>query len=156
MSKLYVKIRSFWCMIYFFNSVDQMLTKCWPICKWVIWMFHFSRVSWKLQTAIAIAFWLMKCLLKLLTFIVKNAQRIWSTWNWTLHKFLSENMQAVISNMEDIHELIIWNDTYAFRVHMTTVLIERTPLFGCLQRPEFHAFWQKMCKNVTRSYLQFR
>ena len=77
MSKLYVKIRPFWCMIYLFNSVDQTLTKCWPICKWVIWMFHFNRVSWKLQTTIAIAFWLMKCLLKLLTFIVKNAQNWW-------------------------------------------------------------------------------
>jgi hypothetical protein len=83
-------------------------------------------------------------------------ERIWSTWNWTLHKFLSENMQAGISSMEDIHELIIWNDTYAFRVHMTTVLIEKTPLFGCVQRLEVHAFWQKLCENVTKSYLQFR
>ena len=65
-------------------------------------------------------------------------------------------MQAGISNMEDIHELIIWNDTYAFRVHMTTVLIEKTPLFGCVQRLEVHAFWQKLCENVTKSYLQFR
>ena len=85
----------------------------------------------------------------------KNFQRIWSTWNWTLHKFLRENMQAGISNMEDIHELIIWNDTYAFRVHMTTVLIGKTPLFGCVQRLEVHAFWQKLCENVTKSYLQF-
>ena len=49
-------------------------------------------------------------------------------------------MQPGISNMEDIHELIIWNDTYEFRVHMTTVLIEKTPLFGCVQRLEVHAF----------------
>ena len=83
-------------------------------------------------------------------------QRIWSTWNWSLHKFLRENMQAGISNMEDIHELIIWNDTYAFCVHMTTVLIEKTSLFGCVQRLEVHAFGQKLCENVTKSYLQFR
>ena len=91
----------------------------------------------------------------LLTFYA-YLQRIWSTWNWTLHKFLRENMQAGISNMEDIHELIIWNGTYAFRVHMTTVLIEKTSLFGCVQRLEVHAFWQKLCENVTKSCLHFR
>ena len=83
-------------------------------------------------------------------------QMIWSTWNWTLHKFLRKNMQAGISNMEDIHELNIWNDTYAFRVHMTTVLIEKTPLLGCVQRLEVHAFWQKLCEKVTKSHLKFR
>ena len=78
-NKLYVKIRSFWCtgMIHFFNSVDQVLTKCWSIFKWVIWMFQFNGVLWKLQTTIAIAFWIMKCLLKSLTFIVKNSQNWW-------------------------------------------------------------------------------
>ena len=49
-------------------------------------------------------------------------------------------MQAGISNMEDIHELIIGNDTCAFHVYMTTVLIEKTPLLGCVQRLEVHAF----------------
>ena len=49
-------------------------------------------------------------------------------------------MQAGISNMEDVHELIICNETYVLRVHMTTVLIEKTPLFGCVQRLEVHAF----------------
>ena len=77
MNKLYVKTRSFWCIIHFFNSVDQMLTKCWPILKWVIRMSHFNRVSWKLQTTLEIIFWLMKWLLKLLTFMVKNAQNWW-------------------------------------------------------------------------------
>ena len=87
---------------------------------------------------------------------VKYGKRIWSTWNWTLHKFLRENMQAGISNIEDIHELIIWNDTCVFGVRMTTVLIQKTPLFGCVQRLEVHAFWQKLCENVTKLYLQFR
>ena len=56
-------------------------------------------------------------------------KRIWSTWNWTWYKFLRENMQAGIYIMEDIHELMLWNDTCAFRVHMTAVLIKKTSLF---------------------------
>ena len=87
---------------------------------------------------------------------LKDYERIWSTWNWTLHKFPRENMQAGISNMKDIHELIIWNDTCAFRVRMTTVLIQKTPLFSCVERLEVQAFWKKLCENVTKSYLQFR
>ena len=84
----------------------------------------------------------------------KISRRIWSTWNWTLHKFLRENMQAGISNIEDINELIVWNETCVFRVRMTTVLIQKTPLCRCVQRLEVHAFWQKLCGDVTKSYLQ--
>ena len=45
--------------------------------EWVIWMFHLNTVSWKLQTSVVIAFWFMKCWLKLLIFIVKIAQNWW-------------------------------------------------------------------------------
>ena len=44
----------------------------------------------------------------------------------------------------------------AFRVCMTTVLIRKTPLSRCVQRLEVHGFWQKLCENVTKSYLQIR
>ena len=30
---------------------------------------------------------------------------------------------------------------------MTTVLIQKTPLLGCVQRLEVHAFGQKLCEN---------
>ena len=74
----------------------------------------------------------------------------------TLHEFIGENMQAGISNMEDIHELMLWSDTFVFRVHKTTVLIQKASFFKCAQRLEVHAFWQKLRKNLTKSYLQFR
>ena len=60
----------------------------------------------------------------------KFEQRIWSTWNWTLYNFLRENMQAGISNMENIHELMFWNKTCVFRVYKTTVLIQKTSIFN--------------------------
>ena len=82
-------------------------------------------------------------------------QKIWSTWNWTLFQFLRENMQAGISNMEDIHELIIWNDIYAFHVHMTTVLIEKTPLFshysGVYRGSKFMHF-DKSCAKMSQNH----
>ena len=75
---------------------------------------------------------------------------------FTLHEFIGENMQAGISNMEDIHELMLWSDIFVFRVHKTTVLIQKASFFKCAQRLEVHAFWQKLRKNLTKSYLQFR
>ena len=73
----------------------------------------------------------------------------------TLHEFIGENMQAGISNMEDIHELMLWSDIFVFRVHKTTVLIQKASFFKCAQRLEVHAFWQKLRKNLTKSYLHF-
>ena len=81
----------------------------------------------------------------------KTAQRIWSTWNWTWHKVLRENMQAGNSNMEDIHELIIWNDTYAFRVHMTIVLIEKHHYSSVYRGSKFMHF-DKSCAKISQNH----
>ena len=67
-------------------------------------------------------------------------KRIWSTWNWTLHKFLRKNIQAGISNMEAIHELMLRNDTCAFRVHMTAVLIQKHHYSGVHRGSKFIHF----------------
>ena len=85
-----------------------------------------------------------------------SVQWIWSIWNWMLHEFLKEIMQAGISNMEDIHKLMLWNKTCVFHVHKTIVLIQKTSFFKCAQKLEVHAFWQKLRKNLTKAYLQFR
>ena len=41
--------------------------------------------------------------------------------NCTLYEFQRENMRTGIFNMEDIHEMILWNLTCVFLVSMTTV-----------------------------------
>jgi len=41
------------------------------IFKWAIWMFHLHEVSWRIDISIDIVFWIIKCLLKLPTFLVK-------------------------------------------------------------------------------------
>ena len=64
----------------------------------------------------------------------------------TLHEFIGENMQAGISNMEDIHDLMLWSDIFGFRVHKTTVLIQKASFFKCAQRIEVHAFWKSRLK----------
>ena len=51
---------------------------------------------------------------------------------------------------------MLWSDIFVFRVHKTTVLIQKASFFKCAQRLEVHAFWQKLRKNLTKSYLQFR
>ena len=61
-------------------------------------------------------------------------------------------MQAGISNMEDIHELIIWNDTYAFRVHMTTVLIEKHHYSGVYRGSKFMHF-DKSCAKMSQNHI---
>ena len=66
-------------------------------------------------------------------------------------KFIRENMQAGISNMEDIYELIIWNDTCAFRARMTTVLI----LTKGLNLMHFDKSCVKMSQNHTSNKRHF-
>ena len=42
----------------------------------VIWMFHLLGVLWKFHITIGIAFWLIQCLLKLLTFFCQNSSKL--------------------------------------------------------------------------------
>ena len=58
--------------------------------------------------------------------------------------------------MEDIHELVLWNDNFIFRVNKTTVMITKISCFQYEQRLEVDEFWQKLRKNNTKSYLQLR
>ena len=99
----------------------------------------YNRKNWDMNTKFAQnspweTFWHAHLYLGILTDKILVAfffLRMWSTWNGALHKFLKENMQAGISNMEDNHELIVWNNTYAFRVRMTIVLIQKTIIQVC-------------------------
>ena len=76
--------------------------------------------------------------------------------NCTLYEFLRENMRTGISNMEDIHEMMLWNLTCMFRVPMTTVLIQITSFFKSGKCLKVDAFWQKLAHNYIKTYSQFR
>ena len=92
MNKLYVKSKNTFILMYYtyFQQCWPNVDKCWTILKWVIRMSHFNRVSWKLQTTLEIIFWLMKWLLKLLTFMVKNAQNWWK-WPKRFYQYFPRN-----------------------------------------------------------------
>ena len=53
--------------------------------------------------------------------------------NFTLYEFLRENIRTGISNMEDIHEMMLWKLSFMLGVHMTTVMIQITS-FSSLER----------------------
>ena len=76
--------------------------------------------------------------------------------NCTLYEFLRENMWTGISNMEDIHEMMLWNLICMFRVPMTTVLIQITSFFKSGKSFKVDAFWQKLAHNYMKIYSQFR
>ena len=142
---------------------------CWVGC-FLLCFYHFNMIWWKEinkmkviipSTACRQKKWFFRPLMMSFGFLevmfgekgLVTLWKIWSTWNWTWHKFLRENMQAGISNMEDIRELMLWSEICVFRVHKTTVLI---PVFKCVQRLKVHALWQKLRENLTKSYLQFK
>ena len=58
----------------------------------------------------------------------------------TLNEFIWENMQAGISNMEDIHKIMLKSKTCVFRVRMTTVLIQITSFLKCAKSLKVDAF----------------
>ena len=76
--------------------------------------------------------------------------------NCTLYEFLRENMRTGISNMEDIHEMMLWSLTCMFRVPMTTVLIQITSFFKSEKSIKVDAFWQKFVHEYMKTYSQFR
>lgn len=57
-----------------------------------------------------------------------------------------------ISNMEDIHELMLWNDTCAFRVHMTAVLIQKTSLYSGVHRDSKFMHFDKGRVTISQNH----
>ena len=86
----------------------------------------------------------------------KNTEKDMIRINCTLYKFLRENMRTGISNMEDMHEMILWNLTCMFRAPMTTVLIQITSFFKSGKSLKVEVFWQKLAHNYMKTYSQFR
>ena len=78
---------------------------------------------------------------------IKNYQKDMIRMNCTLYEFLKENMRIGISNMEDIHEMMLWNLTCMFHVLMTTVLIQIKSFFKSGKSLKVDAFWQKLIHN---------
>ena len=76
--------------------------------------------------------------------------------NFTLYEFLRENIRTGISNMEDIHGIVLWKLTFMFVVFMTTVLIQITSFFKSGKSPKVDAFWQKLAHNYMKTHSQFR
>ena len=85
-------------------------------------------------------------------FLTKDMIRI----NFTLYEFLRENIRTGISNMEDIHEMMLWKLTFMFGVPMTTVLIQITSFFKSGKSPKLDAFWQKLAHNYMKTHSQVR
>ena len=60
--------------------------------------------------------------------------------NCTLHPLQKQNMQTEISNMRDIHEIMLLSGAYVFCDPMITVLIQKTSFFKCVKSLKVDAF----------------
>ena len=60
--------------------------------------------------------------------------------NCTLHPFQKQNMRTEISNMRDIHEIMLLSGAYVFCDPMITVLIQKTSFFKCVKSLKVDAF----------------
>ena len=74
--------------------------------------------------------------------------------NCTLYEFLRENMRTGISNMEDIHEMMLWSSTCIFRIPMTTVLIQITSFFKSGKSLKVAAVSQKLAHHYIKTASQ--
>ena len=76
--------------------------------------------------------------------------------NCTSHPFQKQNMRTEISNMRNIHEIMLLSGAYVFCDPMITVLIQKTSFFKCVKSLKVDAFWQKLADNYMKNYSQFR